>query len=219
MIRNIFQEEEETSSIFIYIPDILSSEEVKEYKELVSKIDFVDNYNYNETKVIRKQKWFHHNQEYFCNKWKTKYKRWEGHPYFMKLQELQDNILSRVHEKVGDDVSIPEINSCLIQHYENGRSYIRDHRDTDKSFGKEPVILGLSLGAKRTLEFKSVMYSGSNRNLSKRNKTKSHLNFSFSLEEGSIFIMAGSSQKFWTHGSPKEETDKERYSLTFRKTI
>ena len=107
----------------------------------------------------------------------------------------------------------------MVQHYSNGNNYIRHHRDTDKSFGKEPVILGLSLGSERTLEFKRVKYNGSNKNLSKRDKDREHLNFDFKLGDGSIFIMSGSSQKYWTHGMPKESVVGERYSLTFRKTI
>jgi len=219
MIHRKFTEKGDCCSEFLYIPNILSLDEIKIYKGILSDIDFEVNYNYHGSKIIRKQKWFHQDKAYFCSKWIKRYRRWEGNVYFSELEELQKLVMERVHDKLGEDLTIPEINSCLVQHYENGSNYIRDHRDTDKSFGKEPVILGLSLGSSRTLSFKRVKYNGSNSNLSKRDKERGHLNFSFKLDEGSVFIMAGSSQKYWTHGMPKEPTMDERYSLTFRKTI
>ena len=49
---------------------------------------------------------------------------------------------------------------------------------------------------------------------------KSFLNFDIELKHGSLFIMAGSSQKYFSHEIPTE-TKKlgVRYSLTFREVL
>ena len=59
-----------------------------------------------------------------------------------------------------------------------------------------------------------------NNSLSNLDKTKQNLNFSFELEPGSLFMMAGSSQRFFSHEIPKT-TEKcgRRYSLTFREFV
>jgi alkylated DNA repair dioxygenase AlkB len=51
----------------------------------------------------------------------------------------------------------------------------------------------------------------------KRNKDESHKDIVFNLESGSVMIMAGSSQKYYSHQVVRDETSHEvRYNLTFR---
>ena len=67
--------------------------------------------------------------------------------------------------------------------------------------------------------FKRVEYNNTNCNKKKLDKPKQNLNFSYKLESGSLFIMGGCSQKYFTHEIPVADTDKLRYSLTFREFI
>ena len=183
--------------------------------------DFKDNKNWSEEKVIRLQKWYQINGSYFCPKWKVKYKRWVSHPYPDFLLQLQSDIQDHLQsiQMRCNELNIPEINSCLINKYRNGNDYIRPHRDTDMSFGKEPTVLGLSLGCDREIKFCRVKYNGHNTSNSKIDKEKSDLNFTQTLKSGSLFIMAGSSQKYFTHEIPKSTKNQIRYSLTFREFV
>ena len=78
------------------------------------------------------------------------------------------------------------------------------NQDTKLTFGEYPTIIGLSIGNKRNILFRKI-----------QNKEI----FNFELESGSLFIMAGSSQKYYTHEIPKNDSKEHRYSLTFRETI
>jgi len=220
MKLNIINEMNDTDSIFIYIDNFITETESAKLKEILDRLEFSPNYNYNETKIIRYQKWFQKDKLYFCNLWKTKFKRWEAYAYFKELTEFQNLITKRIKtlglENLG--INIPEFNSCLINKYLEDH-YIRAHRDTDRAFGKEPLIAGVSFGSSAEIIFKRVVYNGINKALSKRDKKSKHLNFKLKLNPNSLFIMAGSSQKYWTHQVPKKDYEQPRISLTFRRQI
>ena len=217
---NIIHEMDDTDSIFYYIPNFFTDADVNRLKIKLDDIDYEPNYNYHETKIVRYQKWYQSEQRYFCEGWKTKYKRWESNPYFNELDEFQTNLsdkLKDLHlETIG--INIPKFNSCLINKY-LPKNYIRAHRDTDQAFGKEPVIVGVSLGSPASILFKRVNYNGVNAGLSKKDKNNEFLNFKLNLEPNSIFIMAGSSQKYWTHEILELQGSIPRLSLTFREQI
>ena len=220
MKLNIVREQNDSDSIFIYIPNFVTNNDTKKLREAIKYISLVPNYNYSETKIIRYQKWYQLNGSYFCGKWKTKFKRWESNPYFEELNEFQ-NLVTKKLSNLGLEhlgIDIPQFNSCLINKYLQN-NYIREHRDTDKAFGKEPVITGISLGSSAKINFRRVKYSGSNKGLSKRDKEAQYLNFSWTLKPNSLFIMAGSSQKYWTHEVPKLTSLEPRFSFTFRHQI
>ena len=209
-------------SYFYYLPNFISNNELTKYKSWLDTMDdFNSNYNYNAEHVIRYQKWYQKNLLYFCPTWKFEYTRWKSFHYDDILQTLEDKINNMLYDydfkKMG--FSIPNLNSVLIQKYMNGNHYISAHRDTDKSFGYEPTIINVSIGSPRTIIFKRVKYDGTNKKLSKLDKKNSHLNMKFTLEPGSLFIMAGDSQKYWTHQIDKESTEDIRYSLTFREYL
>ena len=220
MKLNIINEIDDSQSIFYYIPNFFTDNEVDKIKSKFDDIDYIPNYNYNETKIIRYQKWYQNNNRYFCESWKTKYKRWESNPYFNELENFQTMLVKKLKklELTNIGIHIPEFNSCLINKY-LPTNYIRPHRDTDKAFGKEPVIIGISFGAPVTMLFKRVNYNGINAGLSKKDKKNEFLNFKLNLKPNSLFIMAGSSQKYWTHEILKLQGPTPRFSLTFRKQI
>jgi hypothetical protein len=53
----------------------------------------------------------------------------------------------------------------------------------------------------------------------KRNKEEYNLNKKFVLDNNSLFIMSGSSQRYYCHSIEKDNTINERYSLTFREYL
>ena len=213
------KEKNNNHSYFYYLPNFIKDTELQKYDYWLHNMnDFNANYNYNENSIIRYQKWYQKNMLYFCPTWKMTYKRWESFTYdqtLIKLEEKIKHTLQEYHFKeLG--ISIPNLNSVLIQKYIDGNQYISAHRDTDKSFGYTPTILNVSFGSSRTIKFKRVLYNGSNKKMSKKDKKHKHLNMEFTLAPGSLFIMAGDSQKHWTHQIDKEPDKDARYSLTFR---
>jgi len=62
-----------------------------------------------------------------------------------------------------------------------------------------------------------VHYDPDNPTKLARNKDESHKDKVFDLESGSVVIMAGSSQKYYSHQVTRDEASNEpRYNLTFR---
>jgi len=213
------KEKNNNHSYFYYLPKFIKDTELQKYDYWLHNMnDFNANYNYNENSIIRYQKWYQKHMLYFCPTWKMTYKRWESFTYDQTLIKLEEKIKHTLREyhfkELG--ISIPNLNSVLIQKYIDGTQYISAHRDTDKSFGYTPTILNVSFGSSRTIKFKRVLYNGSNKKMSKKDKKHKHLNMEFTLAPGSLFIMAGDSQKHWTHQIDKEPDKDARYSLTFR---
>jgi len=215
----LIKETNNETSQFYYLPNFLNRNEVANILGWLESIDdFSENSSFNNNKVARYQKWFQEEGVYFCPKWENNYKRWEAFLYDKALEKIQKNVLDKLGsynlDKIG--INIPYINSCLVNKYPTGKHYIKPHRDTELSFGKEPVIIGISIGSPRELKFNRLLYNGTNKFLSKKDKQNKHLNFSYKLESGSVFIMSGSSQKYWSHEVPPCIDAGCRYSLTFR---
>lgn len=175
------------------------------YNWLESMDDFKDGQIYNRP-IDRLQKWYQKDNKYFSSNWKVKYDRWKSHPYCDTLLEFQNNIQLRVND-ICDKNNIPKvnINSCLINMYRNGDDIISKHIDNPVSFGEYPTIVLISIGEPRTLHFEKRCDGVEDK--------------SFNLESGSILIMGGATQKCYTHCIKKEDTDKKRYSLTFREFL
>lgn len=190
------------SSIFYYIPDFISEKESDKLLEQIKLIELIPSYKYSNG-VSRYQKWIHFEGKYFCSDWKVKYPQWESGNVEDFMLKLKDKIQTFI-ENINDIVK-PQINSCLINRYDNGNNFIAPHRDSYLAFGDTPTIIGLSFGETREIEF--------------IHNINSKKDFSFNLENGSIFIMAGNSQNDFKHTIKKDDTSKERYSLTFREHI
>ena len=92
--------------------------------------------------------------------------------------------------------------NCLINYYETGRSTMGFHSDAVHNLAEGTGVAILSLGAERSLTFRS--------------KTDLTHTVSYSLPSGSLFYMTQATQEFWTHAVKKTETDDSRLSLTFR---
>jgi hypothetical protein len=190
------------SSIFYYIPEFISSYETNHLIEKLKSIELIPSYKYNNG-VSRKQKWIHFEGKYFCSEWKVKYPQWESGEIEDFILELKNKI--QIYIENITDIKKPNINSCLINKYENGDNFISPHRDCQLAFGIEPTIIGLSFGETRQIDF-----------IHNINQNK---DFSFNLENGSLFIMAGSSQIDFKHTIKKNNSKNERFSLTFREHL
>ena len=166
--------------------------------------------------------WFQEDDKYFCEKWNKRFERWESNKYDINLKELQNNVqcaLANIDLNF-NNIQRPTINSVLINKYRDENDNIKPHRDTELTFGKNPTIIGLSIGETRKLKVRRLIYDEDNPHLFVYDDTNIDKNFDIGLENGSLFIMAGSSQKYFSHEIPKENFPcKERYSLTFREVI
>ncbi|HXW73260.1 MAG TPA: alpha-ketoglutarate-dependent dioxygenase AlkB [Steroidobacteraceae bacterium] len=100
-----------------------------------------------------------------------------------------------------------EYNSVLVNYYRDNRDSMGQHSDDEPELGDEPTIASVSLGHERTF----VM----------RHKARKDLSpVRLSLKSGSLLLMRGPTQRFWTHGVPKQSVRcGPRINLTFRRIL
>jgi len=222
-------------SLLIYIPNFLDIETYNKAKEWLSNKyknnNFVGGDGVAGKPIPRKQLWFQRDGHYFCKTWKSRIERWKSNEYderIMSIQEIVSNKLKSMDiegmtgfkERPYKNMDFSfDFNSCLVNLYRDGNDSIAAHRDSIQSFGLYPTIVGLSIGETRIMRIQRVYYNEDNEKSCKMdNINKKGLTMEFPLEDNSIFIMAGTSQKYYTHEILKDETIKEeRYSMTFRK--
>lgn len=114
-------------------------------------------------------------------------------PWTKELLELKNTI----EEKTGET-----FNSCLLNLYHDGNEGMGYHSDGEKDLKKNGAIASLSFGAERKFSFKH-----------KTTKEKVEL----LLENGSLLMMAGTTQTFWLHRlPPTKKIFRPRINLTFR---
>jgi len=101
------------------------------------------------------------------------------------------------------NVGLPRIpyNAVLCNLYKNGNDSVGPHADAEPEMG--PVIASVSLGAERLFRLKRL---------------DGTVAFAERLPHGSLFIMAGATQKNFKHDVPKEPSVTDaRINLTFRR--
>lgn len=109
-------------------------------------------------------------------------------------------IKSYVEESCGET-----FNSCLLNLYHTGEEGMGWHSDAERDLKKDGAIASLSFGAERKFVFKH-----------KRTKQTVSLN----LENGSLLIMKGATQRHWLHHlPPTKKVQRARINLTFRTII
>jgi alkylated DNA repair dioxygenase AlkB len=124
-------------------------------------------------------------------------KTFHPHPWTDTLREL----LHGVQKAAGFD-----FNSVLLNLYRDGDDSIAMHSDNEAELGSMPVIASLSLGATRMFRLK--------------HRHSLAMPKSIALSDGSLLIMAGSTQKCWLHGVRKERHNVgPRINLTFRRIL
>jgi alkylated DNA repair dioxygenase AlkB len=114
-------------------------------------------------------------------------------PWTGTLQEIQHFINTTFQTS---------LNACLLNLYRNGEEGMGWHSDDEPELGKEPIIASLSLGAERAFDFKH-----------KDSDYKQRIY----LQNGSLLLMKGATQKHWKHALPKsKKVLAPRINLTFR---
>jgi alkylated DNA repair dioxygenase AlkB len=191
-------------TLFFYKDNVFENKELK----FLENLEYVDGIH-NNRPVSRKQLWFQENNKYFCPVWNKRLTRWESNEYNDTLKIIQDKVQEYVYNLDNEmnffkenNINIPKFNSCLINYYESGSDFIPPHKDTPISFGEYPTIACVSYGETREMVLK--------------NKYEC---YKFELKSNSLFIMAGSSQKYYTHEILKSDNQSSRYSMTFREYI
>lgn len=118
-------------------------------------------------------------------------------PWTPTLIQLKNHVEDRLNHK---------FNAVFLNYYRNGHDYMGWHRDNEKVLGLQPLIVSISLGAKRIFKFRHYT-----------NKENVH---KFELENGSLMIMKSDTQNNWSHSLPKSLRIKQaRINLTFRNII
>ena len=98
-----------------------------------------------------------------------------------------------------------EFNSLLLNLYRDGRDAMGWHADDEAELDPEAPIASLSLGASRTLRFRSRQ----------RDRAPS---LAVELGHGDLLLMDPPTQQHWQHGLPRRlKVDTPRLNLTFRR--
>jgi alkylated DNA repair dioxygenase AlkB len=101
-----------------------------------------------------------------------------------------------------EKISGSTCNSCLLNLYHDGVEGMGWHSDDERSLQSGAPILSMSFGADRKFSFRHKI-------------TKETV--SVFLENGSLLVMAGETQKHWHHQLPKSaKVSSPRVNLTFR---
>jgi alkylated DNA repair dioxygenase AlkB len=122
------------------------------------------------------------------------------------IQELMTlmNLLLK-EEELQKTFNIPpgiQFDSVLVHCYRDGKDHIAKHSDKE---AKDTFVFGLSLGAVRKMRFRCI-----------RNKA---LQYTYDLQNGSLYIMRPGCQELFTHEIVKTLAKNQpgpRISLTFR---
>lgn len=120
----------------------------------------------------------------------------QAHIWTPELLELKNKI---------EEVSETTYNSCLLNLYHSGEEGMAWHSDGEKSLLDNGTIASLTLGAERKFSFK-------------HKETKQKVDIV--LENGSLLLMKGTTQKNWLHRlPPTKKVNSPRINLTFRTII
>lgn len=172
--------------------------------------------------IPREQAWFYDGGGNFGDraKWKdTENPRWVARSYTDLLYKIQENV-----QRYYDDLGLPDMttfDSILINKYRGCKDSIRAHRDSETIFGNNPTVVILSIGCPREITFQRIVYDPENLNSIKKDKVfKGVQEHSVVLPSGSLLVMGGELQKYYSHEIKKVDAEQEkgaiRYSLTFR---
>ena len=102
-----------------------------------------------------------------------------------------------IEKKTGE-----EFNSCLLNLYHDGDEAMGWHTDNEKELKENGTIASVSFGVARKFSFKHRLSSEI---------------VSIQLENGSVLLMKGETQKHWLHRlHPSKKISEMRINLTFR---
>jgi alkylated DNA repair dioxygenase AlkB len=112
--------------------------------------------------------------------------------------------LLQLKQKV-EEISSTTYNSCLLNFYHDGAEGMGWHSDAEKTLLENGTIASITFGAERKFSFKHKV-------------TKQRVDIL--LENGSLLLMKGTTQKNWLHRlPPTKKVFSPRINLTFRTVI
>lgn len=190
-------------SVILWKEDVLPDAIHNALLESFQSLHWYDG-EYKGRKISRKQRWYHVNGSRFCNKWPD-FERWQSNDYTPLLTQAQHYIQTYV-ESLNIHV---DINSILLNYYENGKIIIPKHRDNEEIFGDNPVVIVVSLGSSRTLRFTRIEPNSISL------KATGEI-IDIDLKPKSMLIMSGTTQKYFCHEILPCDSCLPRYSMTFR---
>ena len=215
----VITDESNNEHCFIkYIPNFLDQPHIDNILKELKRDDYTGGTTDYGTDIPRVQKWMHNEDQPFSLLWKKQFPRWQPKSYTPHIRSLQNNIIKMYTSKyqLPEFAKYPTINSSLINTYRSGKDSISFHRDNLPEFGINPTIMVVSFGEIRNIQFRRVKYNISNPKSMKLDNEQQHQNFNIDLEEGSLLVMGGVTQKYFAHGIDKSNTNNIRYSITFR---
>jgi alkylated DNA repair dioxygenase AlkB len=215
-MEQLVHENDNSHSLIGYYPNVISPNLLQRIREYcVTTPNYQGGITNFGTQVPRLQKWYQEDEGYFSNRWHKKHSRWEAFPYDHELQVIQHQIQALTEQTLGKYHQFqPHVfNSCLLNYYRDHQDSIRAHSDDEPTFGRHPTVAVISVGATRTIQFtRKVPGTGI-----KPDPTQRDLSVTIPLTEGSLLLMAGSTQDYYIHEIPKQaNTCGSRHSLTFR---
>lgn len=219
MIEFYNKENDNTFTFIKYIPNFIDLETSKLLYEELNNENYIGGVTDYGHPIPRIQRWLHDENNSFSLLWKKQYKRWQPQKYSPQLKNIQKELVNMYLSKYifPKEIKIPVINSSLINVYRDGNDSISFHKDNLPEFGDNPTILVISLGTNRTIKFRRVLYDPKNSKLMKKDKKNQNMNLDINLQHGSLLIMGGSTQKYFSHGIDKDKNCKDkRISITFR---
>lgn len=133
-----------------------------------------------------------------------------GSSYVYSGLKLEPHAWTVTLLRIREDIEVAtghRFNSVLVNLYRNEQDSVGWHSDDERVLGENPVIASLSLGETRVFKLK--------------HKTKKDQKaVSMELADGSLLVMAGTTQTFWRHAVNKERAAKgPRINLTFRNVL
>ncbi len=202
MIQSKFKGKDTTKNLIPYDGEVYYIENFLEemparqfYKDLDKNISWEhDEFLMYGKKIITKRKVAWYGSKAFDYNYSQKTRKAE-----LWTKELMQ--LKQLIETESKDV----FNSCLLNLYPEGSDGMGWHSDDEKELRPLATIASLSLGSDRKFSFKHRL-------------TKETV--SLTLQNGSLLLMKGATQKHWLHQLPKtKKTIGPRINLTFRTII
>ena len=180
----------------LYLGKVFNRKEVAQhYQTLLEKIPWK-----NDEAIIfgkhhitkRKVAWFGDNTNSYKYSGVTK----QAHIWTPELLQLKQKV---------EELSATTYNSCLLNLYHDGEEGMGWHSDAEKTLLDNGTIASVTLGAERKFSFKH-----------KESKQR----IDILLENGSLLLMKGTTQKNWLHRlPPTKKVFSPRINLTFRTII
>ncbi len=114
--------------------------------------------------------------------------------------------LAALRQRLSEEFN-SQFNSVLANFYRDGKDSVAWHSDDEPELGRNPLIASLSLGVSRRFSLKHRFQ-------------KQEAPVNLALTHGSLLLMSGTTQSFWSHCLPKSSRIASgRINLTFRRIV